>query len=1244
MYHHHSLHRLFLSGQVSSAAFRAFSCEAFDDGSSYLRTDYGVECSSPEGVRARQLAWIGLGIYPCGITVIYVLLLLCARRAIHDKQPTALSKALSFVVRDYCADYYYWELLEAWKKLFLVGFAVLVTPGSIQQLVISFIVCLTFLLLTAVCRPMHDESDNIFANACNFCLTAMFFCFFILKVGTLTEAVNNLLPPQLLGLFYFSPGLLTLALFSFVIGALLVAALISASQLLIAARRPVIKLVATSAPPHAVERHKGQMWHMFLSHVVAKELGTSSSDLCETIKRQLSAFLPGAAICLSNEQLKQNVEVERTGLWRRVTTRSFSHVDPSLHFVAQSQAVMVCVATGYFLSATCLRHARDAVQRRKSISLLYDPVQAGAPVEVIKREECPADLCASLFSGRDVLVWLREPRHHTNRVADMFQQVTLKLLAEQLLRACPHADSFRLEEGLFVPDEPTHYCWAFRGMWKASRKQLAVCFSAANNPGAEAVLREVQDAPQVRGTSKPFQLVPLPAPMGLCSSSVLAIHIGRNTFTGDMGNRLAEEVSVAQAAGLRILLLHENDPAAGGCELSLCLAAAPTELKLDSMQIVALHPSPFNELSCCLVAQALGASQAGTYHPVHQPSLRRLRTSFSSKFIFDKAPARRKLRHPKSYGDDHEIGEHGIRTSSLQRPLGCGSLGINTDATVHEARPHPLNDDKIEIQQLDLVVTGTPSSAESLDESKKESKATFQQVGTTSVGDSAKDASQPLADNRRLQKSVRQARTGAADGALHTKACRAWMHQHTAITMMQAHIRGHLGRVGLANKCKDAVPEPSKNGASWAVADKEDGGAVQPMDSSEASEEGWTMEAWLSRLGGVASALASALKSGEDVPDDELTYARGLGCSAQALQIRLAKGGALEKLSSYLAKQFQELQQAEAVTAGEMHDKFALDDRSFELQLGGLDTFYGGLEGIVGPPKPQVDLGMQQDHLEMQDSFIPFDMPNRKMTTTSATEWRFVASPEEGSDGQGGPFVPYPNPNNSRQPLPFEDFAAEFAKRNVMLTKMKQPRMCREEFIGARLYTGPLYIKYNALLRGLQFKSARANFDRLCRGNKYTTTMHAINSAIIKLSKLTSAGKVYRGVSGGLLPEVCRRPNSHGIKGGVEGGFMSTTFDRSTALFYAKGGADKSKRGGPAVLFETQMGMVDRGADVSWLSEFPHEAEILFAPYAPHRTTQAYTAPTAPHIPPQPTQPLGLLHTRRPASHRTCSWCARGTD
>ena len=52
--------------------------------------------------------------------------------------------------------------------------------------------------------------------------------------------------------------------------------------------------------------------------------------------------------------------------------------------------------------------------------------------------------------------------------------------------------------------------------------------------------------------------------------------------------------------------------------------------------------------------------------------------------------------------------------------------------------------------------------------------------------------------------------------------------------------------------------------------------------------------------------------------------------------------------------------------------------------------------------------------------------------------------------------------------------------------------------------------------------------------NKYTTTLHGINSAIIKLGKLTKADKVYRGIAGMKLPDEFWTPNEFGVRGGVE--------------------------------------------------------------------------------------------------------------
>ena len=97
---------------------------------------------------------------------------------------------------------------------------------------------------------------------------------------------------------------------------------------------------------------------------------------------------------------------------------------------------------------------------------------------------------------------------------------------------------------------------------------------------------------------------------------------------------------------------------------------------------------------------------------------------------------------------------------------------------------------------------------------------------------------------------------------------------------------------------------------------------------------------------------------------------------------------------------------------------------------------------------------------------------------------------------------------------------------------------------GTGLYTGPLYHKFNLVLRAGDADAPsflREQYAATCKGNTYTTTLHVLNSCIVKLSKLTVVSKVYRGLSRGVLPEAFWRENQYGVRGGVESAFMSTT-------------------------------------------------------------------------------------------------------
>ena len=93
----------------------------------------------------------------------------------------------------------------------------------------------------------------------------------------------------------------------------------------------------------------------------------------------------------------------------------------------------------------------------------------------------------------------------------------------------------------------------------------------------------------------------------------------------------------------------------------------------------------------------------------------------------------------------------------------------------------------------------------------------------------------------------------------------------------------------------------------------------------------------------------------------------------------------------------------------------------------------------------------------------------------------------------------------------------------------------------------------------------------------------------------------------------CARP-------GVEYGFMSMSSNRDAALSYA---TEKT----PSILFEVQQGLIDRGAEIGWISQYPRGSRltcwlIVAAPapricvahscfFPPHQAREGDTVPSA---------------------------------
>lgn len=89
---------------VTNVAFEVFSCFEFANGRAWLVADVAIECYTAEHRRAKALAYSAICFYPVGLWLLNAFLLHRARSAIRSRRRTRLSKAISFLHREYQVD------------------------------------------------------------------------------------------------------------------------------------------------------------------------------------------------------------------------------------------------------------------------------------------------------------------------------------------------------------------------------------------------------------------------------------------------------------------------------------------------------------------------------------------------------------------------------------------------------------------------------------------------------------------------------------------------------------------------------------------------------------------------------------------------------------------------------------------------------------------------------------------------------------------------------------------------------------------------------------------------------------------------------------------------------------------------------------------------------------------------------------------------------------------------------------
>ena len=261
--------------------------------------------------------------------------------------------------------------------------------------------------------------------------------------------------------------------------------------------------------------------------------------------------------------------------------------------------------------------------------------------------------------------------------------------------------------------------------------------------------------------------------------------------------------------------------------------------------------------------------------------------------------------------------------------------------------------------------------------------------------------------------------------------------------------------------------------------------------AAESFDPTWTVQEWLASLDlteVVATCMLEHLRSKSDDPKFERGFIQKVGQMPEA-EGTMVLGGLLESstliasiaemvskaakaVSKEMAKKAAQQKENKPASAGKFFDDAAppaqAGAKPFTLTFGDRSDFFGGLEKLVGKPDPiSMRAGMAKEHTTRKDARAEFTVGNYGTTTTAECEYWFVLDPSAEVLARLG-IREWPKDTKlhadaksrslcrqAKHPRTFEPIRKDLNLRLKMIGLDFSPDM----FIGARLYTGPMFMK-----------------------------------------------------------------------------------------------------------------------------------------------------------------------------------------
>ena len=158
-----------------------------------LRADPSVVCDSDEHRKVEQVALVFVFIWPVGMPLMFLALLLLSRRW------PLLSSGTAVLHQEYKEAFFWWEPIFMLQRLVICGFLQFI-PAKNMRLSAAVVLTNVYLVALLISMPFKDQALNILATiTTQFMLSVIFFGALLLQMWSILHAMGELLSTRDVG-------------------------------------------------------------------------------------------------------------------------------------------------------------------------------------------------------------------------------------------------------------------------------------------------------------------------------------------------------------------------------------------------------------------------------------------------------------------------------------------------------------------------------------------------------------------------------------------------------------------------------------------------------------------------------------------------------------------------------------------------------------------------------------------------------------------------------------------------------------------------------------------------------------------------------------------------------------------------------------------------------------------------------------------------------------------------------------